>query len=245
MDKHIATAIVKECAGSPLAISVVADLVKSGKFTPDRLLFHLQMDKKNVTKGLKVDHCVKEAIGNLNLDLQKALVCLSVFQASPFEMADARKVIEEPDNQVRDLYKCHLIEVEGSTDDVSKKRYSLHPLVYRYISEWKKPRDLTAVYKQACQKFVSLYESIISSIVVWLESKYWKGCRKLEFHKVHILKFYEIMSEHPELLKDHPKKTDDKGLLVKKRISDLADILLSLVQNRRMFQVNELLLKSR
>ncbi|XP_045192117.1 uncharacterized protein LOC123548698 [Mercenaria mercenaria] len=235
IDAHVASAIVKECACSPLAVTVVAELIKNGKFTPERLMFNLQMDKKNVTKALKVDSCIKEAIDNLDTNPKKALVYLSVFQSSPFDLESASRVIGRLGSELQDLYNCHLIEAEelGSLKDKKQKMlYSLHPLVFRYISEWKKPNELKSAY----QNFVSHYEKIVSSVVKLLESKYWKGQKKLESHKVHILKFYEIMSEHPELLKSHSKKTDDKGLLVKKRMSDLADILLSLVQNRRMFQ---------
>jgi superfamily I DNA/RNA helicase len=162
-----------------------------------------------------------------------------VFQSTSFDLKAASKIIgTQNKNLLQGLYNCHLLEVEEHprrSKDPEKPdiTYSLHPLVYRFISEWKKPEDLKSAY----QSFVSYYERFINTVVKLLESKYWKGQQKLEKHKVHILKFYEIMSEHPQLLKSHPKKTDDNGVLSKKRISDLADILLCLVQNRRMFQV--------
>lgn len=226
-----------------MAVTVVAKLVQNERFTPDRLLFHLKMDKKNVTKGMQIDGCIRQGIENLSDDQQKAIISLSVFQSSPFDILSANKIAGSSRYVMQDLYNSHLIEIEEypkqGTIEEDSKSYSLHPLVFRYISEWKqKPRALEGVYESAVRKFVSLYEGIINTIVKSMQSKYWRGQRKLESHKVHILKFYEVLSENPEMLKEHSKRTDAKSLLAKKRVSDLADILLSLVQKRRMFQVN-------
>ena len=198
--------IVTECACSPLAVTTVAAMIKEEKFTVERLLFHLKMDKRNVTKALKIDHCIKMSVDNLSDDVRKSLVRLTVFQASLFDLQSANFVcpkITEPvirrlkhpstDVQTGDfdtkpislshlqtLYNMHILDYQGSgrsrhkslndddamiAADESGGMYSLHPLVYKYLLEWRKPKQLESAFIDASKKFVELYEGKIATIV--------------------------------------------------------------------------------
>ncbi|KAL4234898.1 hypothetical protein ACF0H5_006539 [Mactra antiquata] len=251
IDVNILTQIVKECSYSPLAISMMADVVRCGKLTPKTLIFHLMMDKKNVTSQMKIDKCIKKSIENLEPDHLKSLVGLSVFQSSMFIVGMAEKIIKKclgnsfsEGNDVeailQSLHDLHLLEAVnyGKKDENSKHKckYSLHPLVFRYLSEWKKPADLAKIYLAALQQFVSIFERMICKIVGLMESKQQKGQKKLDDNRVHILKYYGIVADQPKVMPPYIRKTNDIGLYQKKCVSDLADTLISLVQARRMIQ---------
>lgn len=244
IDPKVAADIARECAYSPLAITMVAQLIKgdSAKFTPYTLLFYLKNNKKNVTKQMKIDTCIMQVIENLTAELQKALVSLAVFQSSAFTMLSAKKILQEnsdlhKSNIMQMLHNLHLVDVEPlSSNNPDKKQYSLHPLVYRFITEWKKRPDLEAVYNEALKEFFKCYENIICDIMKTMETKYWRGSRELEMHKVHIIQFYNL-HENDQLSRTFPKCSSNKEILNKKRISDLSRLLLSLVKRRRIFQL--------
>lgn len=216
-------------------------MLKNGKFTPIRLLQHFELDDRKLTKGLGVDRVLKEAVEGLSEEQQRILVSLSVFQSSTFSMTGAHEVTNKNRTDLKELlqhlYDCHLVEYfeEWNVDDF--KSLSLHPLVFQYLKEWKKPQKLQKTFKEALQRFINLYEKTVSKIVEKMETNYFKGWKILDNHRVHIIKFYDAMADHAEVLPPHPKKSDLSKLILKKRVADLADILLSNVKMRRMFQV--------
>ena len=240
-----ASNIVKVCAKSPLAISVISNLLKEKKYTPMRLLQHLELVGKNVTKGLGVNECLKVAIDKLSHIEQSALVGLSVFQSSPCLIKDALDVLtslklcdSDEKDIVTKLINCHLVLQEDMDRDDDSYKVSLHPLVYQYIQEWKKDKDLLLVLRKATETFVSLFEGTIGHIVRSMSTTYQKAWQKLDDQHVHIMKYYDIMADQKDILPPHPKSTSEKAFLMKKRVSDLADILLSNAKKRRLFKVN-------
>lgn len=235
----MASAIVTKCACSPLAVTVVSDLLKSRKFTPCKLIQNLELDEFNITKGLGVVECIKRGLDNLDEELQRILVCLSVFQSSPFSMQYAFFVCQQgevEDSSSKDkiwkLEKKHLIEKEAA----SGKR-SLQPLVYQYITEWKKPKFLQNAYEIAVKHFVKLLETVVEKIVRRLNTSVIKGLRKMEDDKVHILKFYDLIADHPDALPNGQGNMSEKDAVLRKCVSDLTDLLLSNAKKRRMFKV--------
>lgn len=216
-------------------------MLKNGKFTPIRLLQHFELDDRKLTKGLGVDRVLKEAVEGLSEKQQKILVSLSVFQSSTFSMTGACEVINENGTDLieilQHLYDCHLVEYFQERNENDFKSLSLHPLVFQYLKEWKKPQKLQETFNEALQRFINLYEKTNNRIVENLETNYFKGWKILDNHRVHIMKFYDVMADHAEDLPPHPKKSDLSKLILKKRVADLADILLSNVKMRRMFQV--------
>ncbi|WAR12387.1 hypothetical protein MAR_026567, partial [Mya arenaria] len=164
IEYDIATEIVRKCACSPLAITIVSELLKNGIYSPERLAVHLNIDK-NVTKGVGIHKIIQEAVNCLKEPPRVALICLTVFQSSPFDMKSAQKVIglknsRECTSLLQALHESHLLEVE----------------------------------------------------------------------------FYKIMADEAHYLKTHSKSFKRKTFLEKKFVSDLADILLSDVMKRRMFE---------
>ncbi|XP_052817132.1 uncharacterized protein LOC128243403 isoform X1 [Mya arenaria] len=247
IEYDIATEIVRKCACSPLAITIVSELLKNGIYSPERLAVHLNIDK-NVTKGVGIHKIIQEAVNCLKEPPRVALICLTVFQSSPFDMKSAQKVIglknsRECTSLLQALHESHLLEVEvepsgkGRTENRAEKYlYSLHPLVHQYLTEWKMTRDLQNHHKCAIQRFVDYYEGVISKLVKKMHTSYWKGRKILEKHKIHITQFYKIMADEAHYLKTHSKSFKRKTFLEKKFVSDLADILLSDVMKRRMFE---------
>ena len=239
---------MKKCGLSPLAITVVSEMLKSGKYTPQRLALNLRVDK-HVTKGLGVSKIIAQAVDSLDGDHRSALVAMRVFQSSTFDMEMAQRVLGIQDNQVcsdtlQRLHRCHLLEVEevysGKSGRKSTSRgqmYSLHPLVHQYLTEWKLPPKLQDDYTKAVQNFVDYFETLIGKTMRKMNTSYWKGRKLLENNKIHILEYYRIMADEAGYLKPHPKKLSRKKFLEKKYVSNLSDLLLSNVMKRRMFTV--------
>lgn len=247
IDEEEAQAIVEKCAYSPLAITVVSELLRSKKFTPFRLIQNLELDSRNIAKGLGVVECIKRGVDNLDEEMKTRLVCLSVFQSSPFSKRYAKYVCGqegESENEVwgkvSELERKHLIEKEA----VSGKR-SLQPLVYQYITAWKKPKHLKDAEANATKQFIKLLENTVGKITKKLSTSAKDGLRKMENEKVHILKFYDLMADHPDVLPEAQKRMSEKDAVLKKRVSDLADILLCNAKKRRLFKVHVENLKGR
>ncbi|KAH3769002.1 hypothetical protein DPMN_170248, partial [Dreissena polymorpha] len=229
--------IVHKCACSPMAIKMVSTMLKEGKFTTDHLIFHLNMDK-NVSKGLGVRSIIEETITNLDPLERNALAAMSVFQASPFEFGAVEKILQNICHNtgtcmsvLQRLHDSNLLEVESRHKSERKCTYSLHPLVYQYLSEQIK----SEAYTIAVQNFVEYYEKLIGRIMRGMNTRYWKGRWLLETNKIHIMKFYSIMADEPELLRPMKSKFSPIELLIKKHLSDLSDLMISNVMKRRIF----------
>lgn len=224
-----------------MAIKMVSSMLKEGKFSTDHLIFHLNMDT-NVSKGLGVRSIIEDAVTNLDLMERNSLVAMSVFQASPFEFGAVEKILQNICHNtgscmsvLQRLHDCNLLEVESTRKSERKRTYSLHPLVYQYLSEQKKPE----AYTIAAQNFVEYYEKLIGRIMRGMNTRYWKGRWRLETNKIHIMKFYSIMADEPELLRPMKSKFTPIELLIKKHVSDLSDLMISNVMKRRIFTVRK------
>lgn len=226
--------IVRECACSPLAVIMVAEVLKVGKLNPGNLVFHLKNDKKNVTSALAVGNCIDATIKLLPEEFQKELVRLSVFQSGTFSKSSAEAVVanqERVSETLEMLLDHHLIEEDNNM-------YSLQPLVYRYIEEWKKPKHLLKELAEANRRFVELFEGKINNIVKLYDMKCHKGIKRLEDNRQHILRFYDLLETDNDLdsWRYEVKVKSNKFVLTKKRVSDLADLLLSDAKKRRLFK---------
>ena len=89
VDDRLVLEIVTACGCSPHAITIAASLVKDGRFSTERLCAHLKLDVRNVTKALHMSDLIRDAIGSLEPELQKALVKLSVFPNTQFNLQAA------------------------------------------------------------------------------------------------------------------------------------------------------------
>ena len=243
--------IVKECGCSPLAVTAVADMIRQKTFTVERLLFHLKMDEKNTTEALKVSNCVKVAIDSLDNEVKESLYRLVVFQDSSFHKKSLEKVLNlnesKSSEHLSKLINAHLLDcrkslkIDSQQDDDSKGKYSLQPLVYKYVHECIQRRQIKSslqdAVRDATTKFVELYEERISHLVFKMDTKCLKAMKSLEFEKMHIKNYYSILENKKPLLKPYPRQSQAKDFLKKKRVSDLADLVLSDVQKRRLYKV--------
>lgn len=247
IDEEKAHSIVTYCSLSPLAITMVSQSLKSGKFTPQQLSFHLKKDQRHATKEMQVDRCMEEVYETLDEKLKASLVQLSVYQSSKFNLRSAQKILrtDEANKILQNLHDYHFLEVvrnfrKHSTTEVE---YSLHPLVFRFIAEKVKAGQkdkaghIRNIYNEAAVRFVEVMEGKIGMIYKMLSTKCKKGMAEMEENKVHIIQFYDFLLDekiHP-LLKKYPSTVKDKFILVKKNLSDMTDLVLSDVKKRRLF----------
>ena len=240
LDEDTAHSIATCCSLSPLAITMVSQLLKLQKFTPQQLLYHLKKDKRNVTKAMTVDLCIEESFQNFNEEMQASLIHLAVFQSSKFDLKSAAKILgtDTPKKLLEPLHDYHFLEVVRNKRKVGVKsdtEYSLHPLVYRFVAEKLKAGNFRETYNEAIVRFVDLMEGKIGRIFKMCNIRCKKGIAELEENKVHILRFYDFLLEEKRLLKPYPKTVKDRFVLLKKKVSDLTDLVLSDVKKRRLF----------
>ena len=226
---------------------MVSQSLKSGKFTPQQLLFHLKKDQRHATKEMQVDRCMEEVYQTLDEKLKESLVQLSVYQSSKFNLRSAQKILktDEVNKILQSLHDYHFLEVVRNfrKHNTTEVEYSLHPLVYRFIAEKVKAGQkvkaghIRKIYNEAVVRFVEVMEGKVGMIFKMLSTKCKKGMAELEENKVHIMQFYDFLLDENirPLLKKYPNIVKDKLVLVKKNISDMTDLVLSDVKKRRLF----------
>ena len=245
---------------------MVAQMLKEGENTPQQLLFHLKKDEKHATKAMQINQRVAEVfekLEELDPELIRSIVHLSVFQSSKFDLKSAKRILyrnksenekETATHVLQRLHDYHFLEVatkyvqkqdlQDALVNMGKEKrfteYSLHPLVYRFIAERLKGEqypELRVYFNEAVPRFVSLMESKTARIFRMLSSKCKKGIAAMEENKVHIMQYYDFMLDDKvkPLLTKYPRTVKDKLVLMKKNVSDMTDLVLHDAKKRRLF----------
>ena len=239
MEEDTAHSIVTCCSLSPLAITMAAQLLKQERFTPQQLLFHLTKDQRNVTKALAMDICIVESFQSFNEEVKAGLIRLAVFKSSKFDLKSAGKILctDTPKDILQPLHDYHFLEAVRSSrrGEQSDTEYSLHPLVFKFVSEKLMMGKFRDTYSKAIVQFVDLIEAKIGRILKLCSTKCKKGMAELEENLVHITQFYDFMLDEKQLMKPYPKTVKSKFVLAKKKVSDLTDLVLSNAKTSRLF----------
>lgn len=216
--------VVRVCWACPLAIRVLSDMLA---YAPQTLIFELENKVKYLsTSFLQLNHCLQEPYERL--DNYKHTLCkLSLFGTSKFDLQSATIVTfgkksskdETVENQkelqmILLLFKSrHLIEIENTDGDESYETYpnieiehtehkifSIHPLVYKFLTERLKDNDVFAAIKEAKYNYLSLYNELVLEIGNTYDSNVLLAREKCEKQRVHISKYLQLLEEHENVL---------------------------------------------
>lgn len=195
--------------------------------------------------GLEIEsQCLTQTFETLDRTKQELLVKLHVFGTAKFELAAAAFVLGEKsmneDTPIVFETKINLIYLKSrhfvEADDLSRKetediktsskttKFSLHPLVHRFlIQEASKKEFDKAVYEAKCL-FIDHVEKKNSKIFESFEKNCVKAWALLKDFKVHLKTYYDLIEKNS--VEFWKMKKGTRSILTCKRISEVADLFL-------------------
>jgi tetratricopeptide (TPR) repeat protein len=122
------------------------------------------------------------------------------------------------------LFKSrHLIEIEDTDGDESyetdsnierehteHKLFSLHPLVYKFLTERSKDKDVFEEIQKAKYNYLSLYNELVIKIGTTYDTNVLLAREKCEKQRVHISKYIQLLEEHENVLSAKEAKSISK-----------------------------------
>jgi len=206
-------------------------------YAPRTVISELENKVKYLsTSFLQLNHCLQEPYERL--DNYKYTLCkLSLFGTSKFDLKSATIVTfgkksskdETLENQrelqmIFLLFKSrHLIEIENTDGDeiyetypnierehTEHKIFSLHPLVYKFLTERSKDKDVFEEIQKAKSNYLSLYNELVLEIGTTYDSNVLLAREKCEKQRVHISKYLQLLEEHENVLSAEEAKSMSK-----------------------------------
>ena len=206
-------------------------------YAPQTVISELENKVKYLsTSFLQLNHCLQEPYERL--DNYKHTLCkLSLFGTAKFNLKSATIVTfgkksskdETVENQrelqmILLLFKSrHLIEIENTDGDESyetdsnidrehteHKLFSLHPLVYKFLTERSKDKDVFEEIQKAKYNYLSLYNELVFEIGTTYDSNVLLAREKCEKQRVHISKYMQLLEELENVLSAKEVKSMSK-----------------------------------
>ncbi|KAJ8315822.1 hypothetical protein KUTeg_007972 [Tegillarca granosa] len=268
--------IVDLCGFSPLAIRTIASVIRDGNITAKHVISNLLAAQtgKNVPQISGIYTCLQQTFDSLDISLRQKLIRLSIFQAAPFDIYAAARVLgayeltqKKPiviDAQITllDLKRHHLVEIDklrSSSDDteqvvikpISSSRsliqYSLHTLVALFLKEQSRQQMFTQEVVESRKRFVSHYKTVVNKCGILEEKNYLKAQRIMEKNRVHLLYFFKLLESSPEAEVELPSyKSSHEDIITSKRIADTVGMMVGDSERLRFLEkANESALRRR
>ncbi|VDI36852.1 Hypothetical predicted protein [Mytilus galloprovincialis] len=213
-DRKITGDIIRYCGYCPLAIRATCSAVNGGLLEPQVIRYNLKIaaEKGGLSHALQVNNCLAQTFSSLDVEYQKKLARLTVFQTAKFDVHAASAVFGElymtmrPKMDLLALKTRHFVEITepeeymmknkttSATADIflsHKLRYSLHPLVYMFLKELTKDGCFQEEVKMAWQGFVRHFEKAVQDIGEKMDTNCMKAWRMIEENKKHFISLFK------------------------------------------------------
>lgn len=236
------------CGGSPLAIKSVGVAIRNGKVNPEMLA-------KKLEDFLDLDiesRCLTQTFKTLDESKQCLLIKLHVFGTAKFDLAfaafvlgeksmnETTPIVSETIRSMIYLKSRHFVEVDDlqkeETDDITttskSAKFSLHPLVHKFLLEIANQVEFEEPVNEAKSLFIAYVEKKNNIIFENFEKNCVMAWKKLKDFKVHLKTYYELIQKSSPEFWNKGSRT----VLTCKRVSEVADLFLEDYHKFRLLQ---------
>ena len=199
------------CGCAPLALIIIAYLIKDGGISPGRLIKEIDPNSSNPIDGYHLESLPEQSqLGTvinssyirLTHEQQHAFCCLSIFP-SAFSIKAAEFVLDT-DNIDRTLAALHsrsLLSYDGGL-----KRYSLHPYIRAFV---KSRHDSSSSESIVKSKFAIYYARLLKDLAIKYYSRdFQQAVDKIRLEGPNIIKMLSSVTKQNELYVEFKELAD-------------------------------------